>query len=44
LRAALGEMASMLTTGQRVLPAAAEQLGFRFTHRSLVPALESLDL
>ena len=44
LRAALGEMASMLIHGQRVLPAAAEQLGFRFTHRALGPALESLDL
>ena len=44
LRAALGEMASMLIHGQRVLPAAAEQLGFRFTHRALGPALESLNL
>jgi len=44
LRAALGEMASMLVHGQRVLPAAAEQLGFRFTHRTLGPALESLNL
>lgn len=44
LRLALGEMASMLVHGQRVLPAAAEQLGFRFTHRTLEPALESLNL
>lgn len=44
LRAALGEMASVLVHGQRVLPAAAEQLGFRFTHRTLGPALESLNL
>ena len=44
LRVALGEMASMLVNGQRVLPAAAEQLGFRFTHRDLEPALESLNL
>lgn len=44
LRAALGEMASMLIHGQRVLPAAAEQLGFRFTYRTLGPALESLNL
>ena len=29
----------MLVTGQRVLPAHAEQLGFRFTHRALEPAL-----
>ena len=44
LYAALGEMASMLVEGQRVLPAAAEQLGFRFTYRTLEPALESLNL
>jgi uncharacterized protein (TIGR01777 family) len=44
LRAALGEMASMLLTGQRALPACAEQLGFRFTHRDLEPALQSLNL
>ena len=44
LRLALGEMASMLLTGQRALPACAEQLGFRFTHRTLEPALESLNL
>jgi uncharacterized protein len=44
LRAALGEMSFMLETGQRVLPAAAEHLGFRFTHRTLEPALRSLNL
>jgi uncharacterized protein len=44
LRAAMGEMASMILTGQRLLPACAEQLGFRFTHRALEPALESLNL
>lgn len=44
LRAALGEMSSMLVNGQRVLPAAAEQMGFRFTHRTLEPALRSLRL
>ena len=44
LRVALGEMASVLVHGQRALPAAAEQLGFRFTHRALEPALESLNL
>ena len=42
LRAALGEMSSVLITGQRVLPARAEQLGFRFTHRELEPALRSV--
>ena len=44
LRAALGELSSALVHGQRVLPAAAEQLGFRFTCRELEPALESLNL
>jgi uncharacterized protein (TIGR01777 family) len=44
LRVVLGEMATMLVHGQRVLPAAAEQLGFRFAHRTLGPALESLNL
>ena len=44
LRTALGEMADVLLTGQRALPAHAEQLGFRFTHRALEPALQSLHL
>ena len=44
LQAAMGEMAAMLLTGQRVLPARAEQLGFRFTHRTLESALRSLNL
>ena len=44
LHAALGELASSLVTGQRVLPARAEQLGFRFTYRTLEPALESMNL
>lgn len=44
LRAVLGEMSDMLLTGQRVLPAYAEQLGFRFTYRTLEPALASLEL
>jgi uncharacterized protein (TIGR01777 family) len=44
LRTALGELASALLTGQRVLPACAEQLGFRFSYRSLEPALRSLNL
>ena len=44
LRAALGEMADVLLTGQRAVPAHAEQLGFRFTHRTLEPALHSLQL
>jgi uncharacterized protein (TIGR01777 family) len=44
LQLALGELATALVTGQRAVPAAAEQLGFRFTHRALEPALESLNL
>jgi uncharacterized protein (TIGR01777 family) len=44
LRLAIGELASALIDGQRALPAAAEQHGFRFTHRALEPALESLNL
>ncbi len=44
LRAILGEMSTILLTGQRMLPACAEQLGFRFTHRTLEPALRSLNL
>lgn len=44
LKIGLGEMAGLLLTGQRVLPAAAEELGFRFAHRELEPALRSLNL
>jgi uncharacterized protein (TIGR01777 family) len=44
LQAALGEMSAMLLTGQRVLPARAEQMGFRFMHRTLESALRSLNL
>jgi uncharacterized protein (TIGR01777 family) len=42
LHAVFGEMATILTTGQRALPAYAEHLGFRFTYRTLEPALRSL--
>ena len=44
LQAALGEMSSILLSGQRVVPAAAAQLGFQFAHRALEPALRSLIL
>ena len=44
LRAMVGEIATALVTGQRLLPACAEQLGFRFTYRTLEPALRSLNL
>ena len=42
MRLVLGDMASMLLTGQRALPVHAEQLGFRFSYPSLEPALHSL--
>ena len=42
LRAALGELATVLVNGQRAMPEAAEQLGFRFTYRELEPALQSV--
>ena len=41
LRLALGEMADMLLTGQRVVPAAAEKLGFQFRYANLEDALEA---
>ena len=44
LRAALGKLSMVLLTGQRAVPARAEQLGFHMTHRSLEPALRSLQL
>ena len=44
LRAALGELADALLTGQRAVPAHAERLGFLFTHPLLEPALRSLHL
>jgi uncharacterized protein (TIGR01777 family) len=43
LRLALGEMAdAMILGGQRVLPAKAESLGFRFSYPALGPALASI--
>jgi hypothetical protein len=44
LRAVVGELANMVLTGQRAVPAHAEQLGFRFTHPTLEAALSSLHL
>lgn len=41
LRMALGDMADMLLTGQRVLPAAAEKSGYRFRYPDLQSALEA---
>jgi hypothetical protein len=40
LRLALGEMADMLLTGQRVIPRAAERLGYRWRFPALEAALE----
>lgn len=41
LRMLLGEMAQMLLTGQRVMPAAAQRLGFRFAYPELEAALRA---
>lgn len=41
LRLLLGEMADMLLTGQRVLPAQAQRLGYNFKHPTLRGALQS---
>ena len=42
LRAAIGEAAGMLLTGQRVLPRRALEVGLRFEHPALEGALEDL--
>jgi len=42
LRLALGEMAEVVTSSQRVLPRKAEALGFRFPHADLREALQEL--
>src|SRR5260370_34586738 len=42
LKLALGEMSSMVLTGQRVLPTAALASGFRFSFSELGPALQNL--
>ena len=44
LRLLLGEMADMLLTGQRVLPAQAQKLGYTFKYPTLREALEALSL
>ena len=41
LRLAVGEMADMLLTGQRVVPAGAEKFGFQFRYPNLQQALEA---
>jgi NAD dependent epimerase/dehydratase family enzyme len=42
LRGALGELASLLTTGQRAVPAMAQQGGYRFRHPLLEGALRAI--
>lgn len=42
LRIALGELADALIGGQRVLPAKAQSLGFRFRYPELEPALRAI--
>jgi len=42
LKLAMGEAASILLTGQRVLPKRAIELGYEFRRARLVPALESI--
>jgi NAD dependent epimerase/dehydratase family enzyme len=42
LSLALGEAAEILTTGQRVFPKKAVDLGYEFHHTKIVPALESI--
>ena len=42
LKLAMGEAAEILTTGQRVYPKKAVELGYEFRHARLVPALESI--
>ena len=42
LRAALGEMADMILTGQRVVPAKLLALGYQFRYPALAPALASV--
>lgn len=41
LRLILGEMAEMLLTGQRVMPAAAQRLGYQFRYANLEEALQA---
>ncbi len=41
LRMGLGDMADMLLTGQRVVPAAAQKLGFEFRYPNLLEALRA---
>lgn len=42
MKLALGEMSYLLITGQRAVPARAEEQGFKFTFRALEPALQDI--
>ena len=42
VRSVLGEMSMLVLSGQRAVPAHAEHAGFRFSYRTLEPALHSL--
>jgi uncharacterized protein len=42
MKAVFGGVSEMLLTGQRVVPARAEQMGFRFQFRELEPALKDV--
>ena len=42
VRLVLGEMSALVLTGQRAVPAHAEEMGFRFSYRTLEPALTNL--
>lgn len=42
IEAAMGEASMILTTGQRVFPKKAAELGYEFRYARLVPALESI--
>ena len=42
MRIAMGEMASLVLDGQRVLPAKASALGFEFRFEKLEPALREI--
>jgi NAD dependent epimerase/dehydratase family enzyme len=44
LRIGLGKMAEMVLTGQRVMPAAAQNSGFRFRYPNLKDALAACRL
>jgi uncharacterized protein (TIGR01777 family) len=42
LRIMYGEMAEIVTTGQRLVPARLQELGFEFEHREIGPALKDV--